>query len=55
MSRIVNIGAAQLGKASLQTTPIGKLTITNVRDRISTGTFAASGGPAPVVGDVVRK
>ena len=39
----------------VQTTPIGKLTITNVRDRISTGTFAASGGPAPVVGDVVRK
>jgi curli biogenesis system outer membrane secretion channel CsgG len=39
----------------VQTTPIGTLTITNVRDRISTGTFAASGGPAPVVGDVVRK
>ncbi|MBZ5674694.1 MAG: curli production assembly protein CsgG [Acidobacteriia bacterium] len=39
----------------VQTTPIGKLTITNVRDRISTGTFAASGGPTPVVGDVVRK
>ena len=39
----------------VQTTPIGTLTITNVRDRISTGTFAPSGGPAPVVGDVVRK
>jgi curli biogenesis system outer membrane secretion channel CsgG len=39
----------------VQTTPIGTLTITNVRDRISTGTFAAAGGPAPVVGDVVRK
>ena len=39
----------------VQTTPIGTLTITNVRDRISTGTFAASGGTAPVVGDVVRK
>lgn len=39
----------------VQTTPIGTLTITTVRDRISTGTFAASGGAAPVVGDVVRK
>jgi curli biogenesis system outer membrane secretion channel CsgG len=39
----------------VQTTPIGTLTINNVRDRISTGTFAASGGTAPVVGDVVRK
>ena len=39
----------------VQTTPIGTLTITIVRDRISTGTFAASGGAAPVVGDVVTK
>jgi curli biogenesis system outer membrane secretion channel CsgG len=37
----------------VQTTPIGQLTITMVRDRISTGTF--SGSAAPVVGDVVRK
>jgi len=39
----------------VQTTPIGTLTITNVRDRISTGSFAPSGSTAPVVGDVVRK
>ena len=39
----------------VQTTPIGTLTITNVRDRISTGSFAPSGGTAAVVGDVVRK
>jgi len=39
----------------VQTTPIGTLTIGNVRDRMSTGTFAPSGGTAPVVGDVVRK
>ena len=39
----------------VQTTPIGTLTISTVRDRISMGTFASSGGTAPVVGDVVRK
>ena len=37
----------------VQTTPIGQLTITMVRDKISTGTY--SGGVKPVVGDVVRK
>lgn len=37
----------------VQTTPIGQLTITLVRDRISMGNF--SGSAAPVVGDVVRK
>ena len=36
----------------VQTTPIGQLTITMVRDKISTGTY--SGGVKPVVGDVVR-
>jgi curli biogenesis system outer membrane secretion channel CsgG len=37
----------------VQTTPLGKLTITVVRDRIAIGNFAGSG--VPVVGDVVRK
>ncbi len=37
----------------VQTTPIGQLTITMVRDRISMGNY--SGSAAPVVGDVVRK
>ena len=37
----------------VQTTPLGKLTITTVRDRIAIGTY--SGGEAPKVGDVVRK
>jgi hypothetical protein len=37
----------------VQTTPIGQLTITLVRDRISVGNYA--GTAAPVVGDVVRK
>ena len=37
----------------VQTTPIGTLTITSVRDRIATGNF--SGSATPVVGDVVRK
>jgi curli biogenesis system outer membrane secretion channel CsgG len=37
----------------VQTTPLGQLTITMVRDKISMGTY--SGGAAPVVGDIVRK
>jgi curli biogenesis system outer membrane secretion channel CsgG len=37
----------------VQTTPLGTLTITTVRDRIATGNFDGSG--KPVVGDVVRK
>jgi len=37
----------------VQTTPLGKITITMVRDKISTGTY--SGSAMPVVGDVVRK
>ena len=37
----------------VQTTPIGQLTITLVRDRIAMGNF--NGTAAPVVGDVVRK
>ncbi len=37
----------------VQTTPIGQVTITTVRDRISTGTYSGSG--RPLVGDVVRK
>ena len=37
----------------VQTTPMGTLTLTVVRDKISTGTFAGSG--TPVVGDIVRK
>ncbi len=37
----------------VQTTPIGQLTITVVRDRISMGNY--NGSAAPVVGDVVRK
>jgi len=37
----------------VQTTPVGQLTITVVRDRIAIGTF--SGSAAAVVGDVVRK
>src|SRR6202166_2218149 len=37
----------------VQTTPIGQLTITTVRDRISVGNF--NGATPPVNGDVVRK
>jgi len=37
----------------VQTTLLGQLTITTVRDRISMGNYSGSG--APVVGDVVRK
>ncbi len=37
----------------VQTTPIGQLTLTVVREKIATGTY--SGATAPVVGDVVRK
>lgn len=37
----------------VQTTPIGKLTISTVRDRISIGSY--SGSTPPVVGDIVRK
>ncbi len=37
----------------VQTTPLGTLTITMVRDRISMGTYAGAG--TPVVGDIVRK
>jgi curli biogenesis system outer membrane secretion channel CsgG len=37
----------------VQTTPIGQLTITTVRDRISIGNF--NGATPPVNGDVVRK
>jgi curli biogenesis system outer membrane secretion channel CsgG len=37
----------------VQTTPLGTLTITTVRERISMGTFSGSG--KPVAGDVVRK
>jgi curli biogenesis system outer membrane secretion channel CsgG len=37
----------------VQTTPLGQLTITMVRDKISMGTY--SGTAKPVVGDVVRK
>jgi hypothetical protein len=37
----------------VQTTPLGQLTITVVRDKISMGTY--SGTAKPVVGDVVRK
>ena len=37
----------------VQTTPIGQLTLTLVRDRISVGNF--NGATTPVVGDVVRK
>ena len=37
----------------VQTTPLGTLTISVVRDKISTGTYAGSG--TPVVGDIVRK
>ncbi len=37
----------------VQTTPIGQLTLTVVRDRIAVGNF--NGSTAPVVGDVVRK
>ncbi len=37
----------------VQTTPLGQLTITVVRDRVAMGNFSGSG--APVVGDVVRK
>lgn len=37
----------------VQTTPLGQLTITAVRDRISIGNY--SGSAPPVVGDVVRK
>jgi curli biogenesis system outer membrane secretion channel CsgG len=37
----------------VQTTPLGQLTITMVRDRIAIGNY--SGTAAPVVGDIVRK
>ena len=37
----------------VQTTPLGQLTITMVRDKISMGTY--TGSAKPVVGDVVRK
>jgi curli biogenesis system outer membrane secretion channel CsgG len=37
----------------VQTTPLGQITITMVRDKISMGTYSGSG--KPVVGDVVRK
>src|SRR5579872_2588936 len=37
----------------VQTTPLGQLTITVVRDRIAMGTYSGSG--TPVAGDVVRK
>jgi curli biogenesis system outer membrane secretion channel CsgG len=37
----------------VQTTPLGQLTITMVRDKISMGTY--KGSATPVVGDVVRK
>ncbi len=37
----------------VQTTPLGTLTITLVRDKISVGNYA--GGAPPVVGDIVRK
>ena len=37
----------------VQVTPLGTMTITTVRDRISMGTFSGSG--APVAGDIVRK
>jgi curli biogenesis system outer membrane secretion channel CsgG len=37
----------------VQTTPLGQLTITTVRDKIAMGTY--SGSAKPVVGDVVRK
>jgi len=37
----------------VQTTPLGQLTVTTVRDKISMGTY--SGATKPVFGDVVRK
>ena len=37
----------------VQTTPLGTLTITVVRDKIAVGNYA--GGAPPVVGDIVRK
>ena len=37
----------------IQTTPLGTMTITVVRDRISMGTFSGAG--KPVAGDIVRK
>jgi curli biogenesis system outer membrane secretion channel CsgG len=37
----------------VQTTPIGQITLTTVRDRISIGNY--TGSAPPVVGDVVRK
>jgi curli biogenesis system outer membrane secretion channel CsgG len=37
----------------VETTPLGKMTITVVRDRIATGSYSGSGTPA--VGDIVRK
>ena len=37
----------------VQTTALGQLTLTSVRERVSTGTY--SGTAVPVVGDVVRK
>jgi len=37
----------------VQVTPLGQITLTNVRDKIATGTYSGSG--TPVVGDIVRK
>jgi len=37
----------------VQTTPIGQMTITMVRDKIAMGNY--NGSATPVVGDVVRK
>ena len=37
----------------VQVTPLGTMTITTVRERISMGTFSGSG--TPVAGDIVRK
>ena len=37
----------------VQTTPLGTLTITVVRDKIAVGNYA--GGGSPIVGDIVRK
>lgn len=37
----------------VQTTPLGRLTLTMVREKIAMGTYAGSG--KPVVGDIVRK
>ena len=37
----------------VETTPLGQITLTVVRDRIAIGTY--SGGGNPAVGDIVRK